>query len=339
MKYVGIDYHKDILAICIQNSRGKVEKEFETSADWEGIDGLIEIMGDEKYKVMGESSPYSINLHNYLIVKNVESILVDPWNIQLITKSDKKTDRHDASVLATFLRLMDRGEISLSISYIVSGNQRDLRDLCRYREMAANAKGQCLQRMKVHMRLHDQRLEDDYDDFSTMKGQSMLREFFSDDFVLMSMLDDYVYWSNRCSKIDRMFNESAFRTSEVELLTSIPGIGLLTAVQLMSMIVDIGRFGTSDKMRGYFGMSIRVKDSGGKMKHGHITKKGDPMMRSILARIFCQFQRLGTKNSIMAYYESHVDSMGAMKARMACMNKILDLIYAVLKRGTPYVSR
>lgn len=339
MKYIGIDYHKNVLAVCIQNSRGKVEEEFEATADREGIDGILSKMEGQKFKIMGETSPYSINLHNYLRMRNTDSTLVDPANIQLITKSDKKTDKHDANVLATFLRLMDKGEISLSISFIVKGDQRNLRDLCRYREMVAEEKGQCIQRMKSHMRIHDQQLEGGYDDFSTDKGQLMLRQSFGDDFILMSMLDDYIYWSGKSDKIDQMLGEDRFRTPEVRLLESIPGVGILTAVQLMSMIVDIHRFPSADKMRAYFGMNTKVMNSGEKINHGHVTKRGDPMMRSILGRILNQFLRMDTDNFVTRYYGSHVDSMGKKKVRMACMNKILDLIMAVLKRGTPYISR
>ena len=339
MFYLGCDYHKDILAICVENSKGKVVDEFKTSADQNGIDFIVERMKDVKWKIMGETSTYSINLHNYLVTQNVDSILVDPVNIQMITKSDKKTDKHDAHVLATFLRLMDKGEISLSISFVVKGDQRDLRDLCRYREYLALRKAQCIQRIKSHMRIHDQHLENGYEDFSTEKGKRMLRQSFPDDFILMSMLDDYVYFSNRCDKIDRMLGEEAYQTQEVKLLSTIPGIGRLTAIQLMSMIVDIDRFPNADKFRSFFGMSIRVMDSGGKVKHGHVTKKGDPMMRAILGRVLNQFLSADRNQSVVVYYDSHVDSLGPRKTRMACMNKILDIIFAVLKRGTPYVSR
>ena len=89
MFYLGCDYHKYILAICVENSKGKVVDEFKTSADQNGIDFIVERMKDVKWKIMGETSTYSINLHNYLVTQNLDSILVDPMNIQMITKSDK----------------------------------------------------------------------------------------------------------------------------------------------------------------------------------------------------------------------------------------------------------
>ena len=151
MKYVGADYHKEFVTVCIQGSRGKVQEIFELPATCDGMDELIRKMEGDNWMIMGETSGYSVNLHNYLLANGINSKLVDPANLKLITASDKKTDRNDATVIATFLRLMDKGEISLSISYIVDGDQRDLRDLCRYREIAAKLKGQCHQRISAHM--------------------------------------------------------------------------------------------------------------------------------------------------------------------------------------------
>ena len=312
---------------------------FELSATCDGMDEFLTRMGDDNWMFMGETSGYSVNFHNYLLANGINFKLVDPANLKLIIKSDKKTDRNDATVIATFLRLMDKGEISLSISYMVDGVQNDLRDLCRYREIAAKLKGQCHQRISAHMRIHEQHLKDDYDNLHTYMCQLMMHKAFSDDFVLMSLLDDYVYWMNRCDSIDRMFDESVYQNEEVKLFTTISGIGSLTAVQIISMIVSIDRFQTADKMRSYFGMAVSVKDSGGKEKHGHITRKGDSMMRSILGRTLNQFIMHAKDSSVMRYYDSHVDSTGKKKARIATMNKILDIIFAVLKRGTPYVYR
>lgn len=63
------------------------------------------------------------------------------------------------------------------------------------------------------------------------------------------------------------------------------------------------------------------------------------MMGIILGRVLNQFLSADRNQSVVVYYDSHMDSLGSRKTRMVCMNKILDIIFAVLKRGTPYVSR
>lgn len=66
---------------------------------------------------------------------------------------------------------------------------------------------------------------------------------------------------------------------------------------------------------------------------------GRPDDAGILTRVLNVYKLHSPNDSISIYYQTHVDSMGKKKARMAAMNKLLDLIFAVLKRGTPYISR
>ncbi len=63
----------------------------------------------------------------------------------MITESNKKTDRNDSETLASYLRLWDKGELRLSISFIVRDDERKLRDLCRYREGLTKSKGRIMQ--------------------------------------------------------------------------------------------------------------------------------------------------------------------------------------------------
>ena len=66
---------------------------FELPATCDGMDELLTRMGDDKWMIMGETSGYSLNLHNYLLANGINSNLVDLANLKLITKSDKRRIR------------------------------------------------------------------------------------------------------------------------------------------------------------------------------------------------------------------------------------------------------
>ena len=93
LKYIGDDYHKEFVTLCVQGSRGKVLETFELSATCDGMDELLTRMSDDKWMIMGETSGYSVNLHNYLLANGINSNLVDLANLKLITKSDKRRIR------------------------------------------------------------------------------------------------------------------------------------------------------------------------------------------------------------------------------------------------------
>lgn len=86
----------------------------------------------------------------------------------------------------------------------------------------------------------------------------------------------------------------------------------------------------------YFGMTPRVRDSGGKEHHGQMTRKGDAMMRVIMERVALSHIR-NCDSSITEYYERKRKDIGR-KALMAAARKLLASIHAVLVRGTPFTA-
>ncbi|MGE5346895.1 MAG: transposase [Acidithiobacillales bacterium] len=70
--------------------------------------------------------------------------------------------------------------------------------------------------------------------------------------------------------------------SIVELLSTIPGIGWLTALTLVVEIVDFSRFPDGEAFSSYAGLTPSEHSSGERIRHGHITRQGNPVLRSVL---------------------------------------------------------
>lgn len=341
MEYVGADVDINNVVCSVMSTHGKLKETFVVPSNPEGMDQLIEKMGNpRKWKILFESSTYSTNLHIYLAGRGIQSVTANAYNLRLINASKKKTDTNDSIALARYLRLWDRGELELSISNIVSGDDQKLRDLCRLREEYAQEKSRTVQRISAHMRRNGEYLDESkYSDMTAEKTLKFILETYADDSVLCERVRHYIYLKVRCNDIDSQLMLSRTHEDEVKLLSSIPGVGELSATQLMSAVVDVDRFETQGRFRSYFGMAPKVRDSGGKQHHGHITKMGDPMVRRILYRIIYTHMRCVPNGHITRYYGSCVNRMGKAKARTAAACKLLDLIFALLKRGTPYVHR
>ncbi len=68
-----------------------------------------------------------------------------------------------------------------------------------------------------------------------------------------------------------------------------------------------------------------------------MTRNGDPMMRSIVERITLSHIRF-CDSTITAYFQRKTKEMGMKKALMSAARKMLAVIHAVLKRGTPFTA-
>ena len=68
--------------------------------------------------------------------------------------------------------------------------------------------------------------------------------------------------------------------SEVRRLMTIPGVGPVTALSIVGLVGDVGRFPSSGQLVGYIGLDPRVRQSGDRPKRtGHISRQGQAHAR------------------------------------------------------------
>lgn len=126
-------------------------------------------------------------------------------------------------------------------------------------------------------------------------------------------------------------------TPEVILISSIPGVGVDSAVAIALEIENIDRFETAKKMASFFGIHPTYKQSGDGMWGNYMSKKGRSEIRGILymaalasirynpllKQVYARFRAKGMK---------HYQAMGVV------MHKLLRIIYGILKNKMPFSS-
>lgn len=115
----------------------------------------------------------------------------------------------------------------------------------------------------------------------------------------------------------------------VNLLKSVPGIGLQSAVELLLEIEDIGRFESAKKLCSYFGVHPIFKQSGDGVGKIRMSKKGRSAVRRVLF-MSCltsikhspMFRKIYAKHK--AKGKNHYQAMGVI------MHKMLRVVWALL---------
>jgi transposase len=337
MKYIGLDVHKDNTVACAISAGGKAVMSADVRTNAAGLSEIHQRMNGTEYAVMMESSTYSYVVYRYFSKLGVETHVVHARSLKMITDTDKKTDILDAERIGRCLRLWKNGEIELSMSYLPSEVEAELKDLCRYKEELSNKLGDEVRRIRSHMHRNCLELPSEFQDLTARKSRDFLTASYGNDYTLMRRLNGYSALLDESKRVAREIERRGESDRNVALLESIPGIGRQTAVQLMSMIVDVSRFKDAERLCAYFGMVPRVRDSGGKEHHGRMTRNGDPMMRSIMERITLSHVRF-CDSTITSYFKRKSKEMGIKKALMSAARKMLAVIHAVLTRGTPFTA-
>jgi transposase len=124
----------------------------------------------------------------------------------------------------------------------------------------------------------------------------------------------------------------------VKLLTSIPGIGLLTAAVIMAETNGFELIRSKKQLTSYAGLDVKEKESGTSVKgKPRISKRGNRHLRKAMympalsairhsERYKAIFVRIVSRNGIK------------MKGAVAIQRKLLEMTYTVYKTQTPYLE-
>jgi transposase len=92
------------------------------------------------------------------------------------------------------------------------------------------------------------------------------------------------------------------RSQEVsQRLTTIPGVGVITATALVATIGDGSQFKSGRHLSAWLGLVPRQHSSGGKSRLGRISKRGDGYIRRLLvhgSRTVLRWQRAAPQKSV-----------------------------------------
>ena len=130
-------------------------------------------------------------------------------------------------------------------------------------------------------------------------------------------------------KIEKEIKERGRKGKGHKGLTSISGIGELSATIIENAIVDIDDFENEKKLCSYAGLVPIVKESAGKNKASRTTRKGNKLLRTILVQ--CGLVAIRYNEKLKQFYLKIKNKKGHGKAIVAVARKLLVIIYYTMK--------
>jgi transposase len=118
---------------------------------------------------------------------------------------------------------------------------------------------------------------------------------------------------------------------EVEILTTVPGVGLITAATFIATIGDPRRFPSSGHVVSYIGLAPATYNSGEKERYGHITKRGSAELRAMLCE--AAHHASNPKHPLNPYFVRALSKGGYKKAVVAVAQRLARILYQMHKKG------
>ena len=343
---VGVDLHKTQMTVCAieENESILFEEVFSTSKEGyqELIDRLHEVeeKKDSMIRLSVETTGNARFFKNRMVVEGFEVIVVNTSKFKVITTSTKKNDRNDAYTLAYYLM-----KNMLPEAHLCDQESEELRRLLKTRSILVSSvvkiknqihgmmlgygiltKGAQLQSQKKRQRLLKDLEGQQYSKYSVASFKTMLQ-----------ILDQI---AGQIKVVEKQLREMVKDNEDVELLMTVPGIGIITATTVAAYTKDLERFEHNfDKFAAYVGIVPSVHNSNDKVHLGKITKRGPQALRTALVQATLGMIRMPQKTNnwrLMCDYKKMKEVKGSGRSIIATTRKLARILFVMLHTREPF---
>ena len=225
-----------------------------------------------------EAMANAFQVYDELISHAHSVIVVHPPQVALVVRSQVKTDKTSAFQLARLL-----AKDMLTGIWVPPQEIRELRTLVGQRKKMIALKTQAKNRLQGVLFRYSFPLPDGPLFHADQRPWWLALPVGPLEKVrIQSDLATLDFAQEQVDQLEKHMAAWAAKDARVAILFQLSGIGLVTAVTLLSAIGDITRFPNAGNLVGYAGLGARVHDSGMTSHTGSITKAGRREMRAAL---------------------------------------------------------
>ena len=285
-KYVGLDTHKDTIAVAVAEAAGGQARYFgEISNRPSAVAKLLKRLSPdgEVVSYCYEAGPCGYELYRQISASGHACQVVAPSLIPSRPGDRVKTDRRDSQTLA---RLQRAGE--LTAVWVPDEEQEAMRDLSRAREDMKHLERQSKQRLNAFLLRYGQNYRPGKSKWSQAHWRWLERLAFVQpvqQIVLQEYIDCVKQQQRRVKELELEMARAMddWRLAPVvEGLMALRGCRLITAMTTVAELGDITRFETPRQLMAFLGLVPSETSSGARQRRGGITKTGNGHVRRVL---------------------------------------------------------
>jgi transposase len=331
MEHIGIDVHKNSCQVCILTEDGRlVERRIKTERS-----SLSAMFGDRpRARILIESSTESEWVARLLEELSHEVVVADPnFAPMYATRSKKvKTDKRDARTLCEACRLG-----AYRPAHRTSDRQRNVRAHLAVRETLVRTRAKYISLIGALARREGCRIPTGISrSFAARVEQAELpRHVLMQIEPLLIMLKSL---NEQIKLADEKVAEIVKDDEVVKRLTSVPGVGPVTATTYAATLDGAARFRDAKQVRSYLGLVPREHSSGEKQHRGRISKAGNGRARSLLVEAAWALLRWKTpKTQGLHEWAMRIAARrGKATAVVALARKLAGILFALWRDGTEF---
>ena len=135
-------------------------------------------------------------------------------------------------------------------------------------------------------------------------------------------------------KVAELWRRDKYR-GRVKLLRSVPGIGVLIAMEILVEIQDMARFKRAEELASYMGLTPAEFSTGQYVRQGRITRCGNKRVRTCLVE--ASWILIQKDRGLRKKYDRLKQWKGAKRAIIAIARHLIIRVRRILLNQEPYV--
>jgi transposase len=322
-RYMGVDLHRNCFTVHTRAEDGSGESREWSIRSLGAFAKAVKASDEVAVEATGNVRLFTQALKD----RGCRIVVVNPHQFQVISRSVKKTDEHDAKVLAEFLskgmlpEVRMKDEVHARVASLAQTRDK----LVKLRTILKNKVNNLLAARGILLRKESLASEKGLAEVLASPVSELERV------ELEVLVGEIRHLNESIKKLEGLLRDQGPKLPGWENITSIKGIGDTGASILLSTIGNIENFADEGKLAAYFGIVPRVSNSNETERSGRITKQGCKLGRTALVQ--CALIAARYSPYLQKYYQRIAATRGTGKAIIALARKFLGIIYKTLKNN------
>jgi len=340
--FAGLDVDKHSIAVTFCNHEGLLRSLRLPYSAPQLLNYVRRHFPEQRLAFVYEAGPTGFGLYDELVAEGHPCMVVAPSMVPTAPGQRVKTNRLDSQKLSEGLR----GGQLRSI-HVPASKYRELRHLVQLRDTQVQQLTATKCRIKALLLYEGIQFPDKGDHWSARVLDELLALPSSESvrFKLDQLIGTLHFHFNSAAAAQKQIRYHCQNDAElrqlINLLTTIPGIGVIVATHLVARLGDPTLITNVRQIAGFLGLVSSEHSTGEKQNRGAITRAGDSRLRNKLIQSAWVTIRKDPelREFYGRVYQRHAKKVAARKAIVAVARKLTTRIYAVLKEQRPFVLR
>ncbi|MBQ8423658.1 MAG: IS110 family transposase [Coprobacter sp.] len=339
--FVGIDVHKKNWDVAIAPEIGNVKRHSQKASAVELFDFLKKHYPDGDYQAVYESGFSGFSTYYALKDVGINCMVIHAADVPTTQYEEiMKTDKVDSVKL---VRSLKAG--LLKGIYIREKGNIDDRSVIRIRKTILRDLNGYKSRVKHLLHCNGVILPDRFDKPGSHWSKAFIK-WLKEDVELLSSsrnsLDILIHQVEtirmtllEATRMVRWLSQTERYKHNFDLLRTIPGIGVIVSMCILTEIYDVKRFHNEREFAAYLGLIPTSHSSGEKIVHGEKTFRGNKQLGPmIIEAAWIAIYRDAGLGSLYLHYK---ERMKPQEAIVRIARKLSNIIFAILKTKKEYV--